>query len=131
MKLVDTSVAIDHLRGDLRATELLDELIGAGELLVASELSRFEVLATVESGSSLGPETFFRALSFVPVDEQIARKAAEIRVADGPRAGLSPVDYLIAASALCLGADLLTTSVDRFPMIPGLRPAYGNGAGRE
>ena len=45
MKLLDTAIAIDHLRGDPRATELLERLTVDGEPLLASELSRFELLA--------------------------------------------------------------------------------------
>jgi hypothetical protein len=37
---------------------------------------------------------------------------------------LDDADYLIAATALLLEADLLTTNVRRFPMLPGLQPPY-------
>jgi hypothetical protein len=33
-------------------------------------------------------------------------------------------DYLIAATALLLEADLLSTNVRHFPMLPGLQPLY-------
>ncbi|HXF98947.1 MAG TPA: hypothetical protein VNJ46_10085 [Gaiellaceae bacterium] len=39
-------------------------------------------------------------------------------------AGIGDADYLIAATALLLDADLLTTNVRRFPMLEGLQPAY-------
>ncbi len=38
--------------------------------------------------------------------------------------GIDDADYLIAATALLLEADLLMTNVRRFPMITGLQPAY-------
>ena len=40
MKLLDTTVAIDHLRGDERATQLLERLTDEGEPLLASDLKR-------------------------------------------------------------------------------------------
>ena len=38
--------------------------------------------------------------------------------------GIDDADYLIAATALVLDAELLTTNVRHFPMLSGLRSAY-------
>ena len=38
--------------------------------------------------------------------------------------GIDDADYLIAATALLLEADLLTTNVRHFPMLSGLQPPY-------
>ena len=38
--------------------------------------------------------------------------------------GIDDVDYLIAATALLLEAELLTTNVRHFTMLPDLRAAY-------
>jgi hypothetical protein len=38
--------------------------------------------------------------------------------------GIEDIDYLIAATALVLDAELLTTNVRHFPMLEGLSPAY-------
>ncbi|MGH2804639.1 MAG: PIN domain-containing protein, partial [Thermoleophilaceae bacterium] len=47
MKLLDTSVAIDHLRGEEVAVALLRRLVDEEEKVAASELVRFELLAGV------------------------------------------------------------------------------------
>ncbi len=47
MKLLDTTVAIDHLRGVAPAVELLRRLVEADEMIAASEVVRFELLAGV------------------------------------------------------------------------------------
>jgi predicted nucleic acid-binding protein len=47
--------------------------------------------------------------------------AAEYRKANS---GIDAIDYLIAATANVVGAELLTTNVRHFPMISGLRPPY-------
>lgn len=47
MKLIDTTIAVDHLRGEPAAAVLLAELINNGEEIAASELVRFELLAGV------------------------------------------------------------------------------------
>ena len=125
MKLLDTTVAIDHLRGFDRATQLLERLTVEGEPLLASEVSRFELLAGMRPDELAPTELFMGALTWVPVDEEIARLAgalaAEYRWAHG---GIDSIDYLIAATAAVIGADLLTTNVRHFPMIAGLRPPY-------
>ena len=125
MKLLDTSVAIDHLRGLPEAAELLSGLIEADELLLASEVVRFELLTGVRKDEVKALEQFFTALSWVPVGEEIARAAGELaRRHRRSHSGIDDADYLIAATALLLEADLLTTNVRHFPMLTGLGPAY-------
>ena len=126
MKLLDTTIAIDHLRGDNRATDLLERLTVEGQPLLASELSRFELLAGMRPDEFDATEMFMGALSWVPVDEAIARMAGSL-AAEYRRShsGIDAIDYLIAATATVVGAELLTTNVRHFPMISGLRPPYG------
>jgi predicted nucleic acid-binding protein len=125
VNLLDTSVAIDHLRGLPEAVELLSGLIEAEEMLLASEAVRFELLAGVRKGEAEVLEQFFSALSWVPVGEEVARAAGELAQAHRrARSGIDDADYLIAATALLLEADLLTTNVRHFPMLEGLEPAY-------
>jgi hypothetical protein len=125
VKLLDTSVAIDHLRGSSPAVDLLSGLIEAEESLLASEIVRFELLAGVREKEVEALEQFFSALSWVPVGEEVARAAGSLaqrhRRAHG---GIDDADYLIAATALLLDAELLTTNVRHFPMVAGLEPAY-------
>lgn len=125
MKLLDTSVAVDHLRGEPRAVDLLTETLESGEALVASELVRFELFAGVRNEELGGLEAFCSALSWVPVSEEVARAAGELaRTHRRSHSGIDDVDYLIAATALLLEAELLTTNVRHFPMIEGLQPPY-------
>lgn len=125
MKLLDTSVAVDHLRGAPPAVELITGLAAAGTTLAASEVVRFELLAGVRDDERDALERFFSALSWVPVGEQVTRAAGSLardhRAAFG---GIDDADYLIAATALLLEADLLTTNVRHFPMLASLQPAY-------
>ena len=43
MKLVDTSVAVDNLRGRAEATDLITEIVESDEALTSSEVVRFEL----------------------------------------------------------------------------------------
>ncbi len=125
MKLLDTSVAIDHLRGSPSAVDLLSGLLEAEESLLASEVVRLELLAGVREKEVDALEQFFAAISWVPVGEEIARAAGTLAQRHRPsHSGIDDADYLIAATALLLDADLLTTNVSHFPMITGLEPAY-------
>jgi predicted nucleic acid-binding protein len=65
------------------------------------------------------------ALSWIPVDEEVSRTAGALARRYGrSHSGIDDADYLIAATALTLDAELLTTDVRHFPMLPGLRPPY-------
>lgn len=69
VKLLDTSVAIDHLR----AVELLAGLVEADEPLLASEVVRFELLAGVRDREVDALELFLSALSWVPIGKEVAQ----------------------------------------------------------
>lgn len=125
MKILDTTVAVDHLRGVAPAVDLLKRLISQEEGVAASEVVRFELLAGVRDGEVDALEQFFSALSWVPVDEAVTRTAGLLaRKHRKAYSGIDDVDYLIAATALVVDAELLTTNVRHFPMLGGLRPAY-------
>ncbi len=124
MKLVDTTIAVDHLRGEPVATELLTELSQADEL-AASELVRFELMAGVRDKELRALEEFCSALRWTQVTEDVARVAGHLaRRYRKSHSGIGAVDYLIAATAIVLDADLLTTNVRHFPMFPSLEPPY-------
>jgi predicted nucleic acid-binding protein len=100
-------------------------LIAADEPLLASEVVRFELLAGVRAKQVQALEQFFTALSWVPVGEEIARAAGSLAKRHRrAHSAIDAADYLIAATASLLDADLLTTNVRHFPMIAGLEPAY-------
>jgi predicted nucleic acid-binding protein len=126
VKLLDTTVAIDHLRGADSARELLREIVGAGVRIGASELVRFELLAGVRQAEAPDLEDFSATLVWFPVGTDVARLGAALaRRYRSSHSGIEDVDYLIAATALLLEAELLTTNVKHFPMLEGLAPAYG------
>jgi predicted nucleic acid-binding protein len=125
VKLIDTTVAVDHLRGHEPAVGLLQTLIEQDESVAASELVRFELLAGVRDDEVEALEHFFSALSWVPVGEEVARTAGLLaRKHRRSDSGIDDVDYVVAATALVLDAELLTTNVHHFPMLADLRSPY-------
>jgi predicted nucleic acid-binding protein len=125
VKLLDTSVAVDHLRGRQEAVDLLSGLIDADEMLLASEVVRFELLAGVRRDEVEALERFFAALSWVPVGEEVARVAGDLaREHRRSHSGIDDADYLIAATSVLLEAELLTTNLRHFPMLGSLTAPY-------
>lgn len=125
MKLIDTTVAVDHLRGTAPAVALMTGLVEQGETLAASELVRFELLAGVKPSEADALERFFASLLWLGVDEDITRTAGSLaRKHRKSHSGIDDADYLIAATAIVADADLLTTNVRHFPMFDRLTPPY-------
>lgn len=125
MKLLDTSVAIDHLCGVQPAVDLLRRVVGQEEPVISSEVVRFELLTGMRTNEIGALEQFLSVVTWVPVDEGISRAAGELaRTHRRAHGGIDDADYLIAATALLLDAELMTMNVRHFPMLAGLRPAY-------
>ena len=122
LTVIDTTVLVDLLRGHRAAVAYLT---GLERRLVASEVTRVEILRGLRAGEREAAERSFRALRWVSVDEPISRRAGELgrrwRRSHGP---LALADLVIAATAQELEAELATANVRHFPMFTGLVPAY-------
>ena len=122
--LVDTSVLIDHLRGEKRAAAVLERERMAGPLL-ASEITRLEVLAGMRAGEEDATRSLLSALEWHPVDADIAEQAGALGREWLPsHRSIDGADLAIAATALRTGARLLTRNIRHFPMFPGLQAPY-------
>lgn len=115
--LLDTSVLIDHLRGNCDARTALTSAADAGDRLVASVVTKVEVLAGVRPSEEPATRRLFDVLDWAPVTDPIAEQAGRLAnrfVRSHP--GVDPVDYIIAATAEHLGATLWTRNLKHFPM---------------
>ena len=125
MKLLDTSVCADHLLGRPEAVELLDGMLADGEELACSELVRFELLAGTRMPEQPALDAFQAAVTWLPVSEGVTRVAADLAQRFRTSgASTDAADYLLAATALVAGAELVTLDADHFPMFPELRAPY-------
>ena len=123
MKLFDTDVLIEHLRGNEDATALLLEVSSAGQA-ACSVLTRFELLAGMRSNERSQIRQLLDSLTNLETSQEVATRAGEwARSFRRSHAGISSIDYLIAATAEIHGADLLTGNVKHFPMFSDLQPA--------
>ncbi len=124
MKLFDSTVLIAHLRGVVPATALLRDAVRDDEA-ACSVLSRVEIEGGMRSAERAKVARLFDALRMEPVTDAIAQRAGEhLRAHRRSHSGIDLVEYVIAATAELLDAELLTLNVKHFPMLHGLRPAF-------
>ena len=123
MKLFDTDVLVEHLKGNQAATTLLLQASAIGQA-ACSVLTRFELLAGMRSNERSEIRGLLDSLNNIEASVDIATRAGEwARTYKRSHEGISAIDYLVAASAEIHGADLLTQNVKHFPMFPELAPA--------
>ncbi len=120
--VVDTCVLEDHLRSVQGATEAFDRALASGRRVTGSVLTRAELRRRARTHELAAIETVEILLDWVPVDHAIATVAADLAARYGD--DFDTVDYVIAATALRLGADLLTRDAASFPMFSELAAAY-------
>lgn len=123
--VVDTSVLIDHLRGDQRAVRRLSAALEAGDELWSAAVVRTEILAGARPEEEAAIVALLDELLWMEITVELADRAGRLAAAFlRSHPGVDTVDYLIAACAQKLDATLLTLNVRHFPMFPNLEPAY-------
>jgi predicted nucleic acid-binding protein len=123
--LADTSVLIDHLRGDQSAAATLRGAFAADGRVVASVLTKLEVLAGMRDKEEPATRALLGLVELIAVSDELAEAAAALArryLRSHPR--VDTVDYVIAATAISLDATLLTRNVRHFPMFEGLTAPY-------
>ena len=125
MIVADTTVFVDYLRGHPEAVQAVRAALLNGERPTASVLTRMELLAGARDNERPVLEAFLDQIAWIPVTQEIADLAGElIRRFMRSHGAISPVDYLIGATALAYGADLWTSNRRHFPYLPGLDAPY-------
>jgi predicted nucleic acid-binding protein len=119
--LVDSNVYIDLLRRGIDPSLALLEHFDTLNLATCG-MVQLEVLRGVKSPRLQDRlRQFFSVMLYVPTDEKLWRDATRLAWELDRRGQVIPgPDALIAASALQLGADVVTAD-GRFDVIPGLR----------
>lgn len=122
--LVDTSVLIDVLRGEVAAAEVLRNARMAGPLH-ASEVTRLEVLAGMRPREESATRALLAVLTWHPLDDRVAEVAGDLGRRWLPsNGGIDSADLAIAATAVLLDAELLTRNIKHFPMFRELSAPY-------
>lgn len=122
--LYDSSVLIEHLRGQPRARDLLRRDARAGTAH-ASVISRAEIEGGMRSAERGDVARLFAGLVLLPVTDAIARRAGRhLRAHRASHPGIDLADYLIGATAEDHELELATLNLRHFPAIAGLRPPW-------
>ena len=123
--VVDSSVLIDHLRDDDRATELLLSAEVADRRMVCSVMSKIELTVGALERQDPALRALFDLVDWFPVTEEVADLGSDYARRWGRAySGIDPVDYVIAATTTLLGAELWTHKVRHFPMFEDLEAPY-------
>lgn len=89
-----------------------------------SEISRIEVVMGLRSHERKDTERLLNSLEWLPVNEEVSRRAGELGRRFRWSHDLGAADLAIAASADVLHLPLATSNVRHFPMFEGLVPPY-------
>jgi predicted nucleic acid-binding protein len=113
--LIDTDIAIDYLRGDQAALPLVNRLWQEGQAMM-SVLSVFELTAGMRDKEKGATMNFIAACSLVDLSPEISVKGGALyRTYRAKGITLSPIDCLIAATALVKGYKVATRNVKHYP----------------
>jgi len=122
LHLLDTSVCVSLIRGHStlknlpRTEECVISVITAAELEVGIHRSSRPV------EQRLAVEGLLQLFGVLPFDLSVVRDYGDIRGELERRGALiGPLDLLIAAHARSLGATLVTTNLNEFKRVPGLK----------
>ena len=124
IEVVDTSVLIDHLRGNEGARRLLSKAADTGELWSVT-IVRTEILAGMRRGEERATNELLDTMKWQDVTVEVADCAGELaRRFLKSHPGVDTVDFVIAAATQVLNGRLLTQNTKHFPMFPGLQRPY-------
>lgn len=122
MKLViDSSVLIDYLRGGTTADQLFNRIEKQNAELFIPTIVIFELFSGQSSENPLTRNkiiNLIRDFHRIEFTEELAIHAGELYRKLGKH--ISPQDYIIAASALELNAQVVTLNKKHFEQIPHL-----------
>ncbi len=119
--LIDTNIFIDHFRGHKPAATFLGRLFDGGYYPIISTLTEMELYAgsQISDSDAAAIDNLLSKFEIAAVNSAISRMAGNM-LSEYRSKGLTPVDALIAASAISADAILVTKNVRHFSMVDNL-----------
>ncbi len=122
MKLLDTCILIDVLRGRDAAVEFVSGLKATPAI---SAITATELIAGARGAREVAViDRILSSYQVAEIDLDIARLAGAYVRDYGPSHAVDPIDALIAATASVNELDLVTLNLKHFPMFRGLKRPY-------
>lgn len=120
--LVDTDILIDHLRGSINISKLIDS--SSGNTSFISVISIAEIYSFLFVQEYQAVDELLNMMTVINIDSLIAKTAGKYRMAYIKSHMLTVPDALIAATAKINRAALITKNIRHFPMddITKIRP---------
>lgn len=115
--LADTTVVVDHLRGNKKATKFLEECNPGISVVTVAEL----IQGSKDKGEQAMAVKICTAFQELSIDKKISGRALELIEKFYLPHGLLFLDALIAATALENKLVLITGNLKHFRFIKGLR----------
>ena len=119
--IIDTSIIIDELRGGKKWNGLVNEFKKNDTELFLPSIVIFEIFSGQSSKNKKIKDKINNLLSYfqlIDLSEGVAQKAGEIYRDHDSTLGV--VDYVIAATAMEVGAQIVTLNKKHFSKIPGV-----------
>ena len=120
--LLDSTVLVDLVRGRREAQVYIKSLALKPCISVITVAELYAGVRGTQERQFI--DELHRTFEIVPVDEQIAETAGDMRRRIGKSHGVAIPDALIAASATHIGARLVSHNVRHFPMIADVLVPY-------
>jgi predicted nucleic acid-binding protein len=114
---VDSDILIWHLRGQVKAAELLRRLAGEPETeLWTGALQRAEVVFFMRPAEVAGTRAFLSRFKTEPVTQTIVDQGAEFYRKWHASHGIDVNDAILAATVAVTGGKIYTNNVKHYPM---------------
>jgi len=118
--LLDTTIIIDHLRGDKKVNSYLEEIGNRGDIAGCCCINITETYTGMKDKEKEKTDKFIESLYYFEVTKEIARLAGTLKqkyVKKGKT--LATTDVIIAATAIAYGLILITKNVKHY-LLPEL-----------
>ncbi len=113
---------VDHLREYKPATEFLETAFNSGAVVAISAVTEMELYAGKSMENPAIEEDvlkFLKLFKTLPVTSNIARQAG-LMLRRYRHQGLTPIDAIIASTAMEHNANLITRNIKHFRMVKGI-----------
>ena len=114
--LLDTTVIIEHLRGNKKVNSYLEEIGMKGDIAGCCCINIAEVYAGMKEKEKEKTDRFIESLYYLEVNKEIAGLAGRLKQKYAKKGKtLAISDVIIAAAAMVYGLTLVTKNVKHYP----------------